>query len=208
MASVKVVNKDGGDAGSMDLSDAVFDVQPNPTLIHQVVVAMQAAKRQGNAETKNRSQVAGGGQKPFRQKGTGNARRGSIREPHLRGGGVVFGPHKRSYRQDLPVKSRRKALCCMLSERVRSNTLRVLDSLVVEQPKTKPFAQLVANLGAKDKKTLFIMADKNDNTLLSARNLPKVEIRTAADLNALDVLQANEVVLVSDAVDKLQERLT
>ncbi|MCL4216101.1 MAG: 50S ribosomal protein L4 [Candidatus Hydrogenedentes bacterium] len=208
MASVKVVNKDGGDAGSMDLNDAVFGVQPNPTLVHQVVVAMQAAKRQGNAETKNRSQVAGGGQKPFRQKGTGNARRGSIREPHLRGGGVVFGPHKRSYRQDLPVKSRRKALCCMLSERVRSNTLRVLDSLVIEQPKTKPFAQLVANLGAQGKKTLFITSDSNDNTLLSARNLPKVEIRTAADLNALDVLQASEVVLVGDAVDKLQERLT
>lgn len=207
MASAKVYRMDGSEAGSVELNDAIFNVDINPTILHDVVVALRNNKRQGNHETKTRDRVSGGGRKPYSQKGTGNARHGSTREPQMRGGGIVKGPHKRSYRQDVPLSFRRKALCCALTDRVKGQALCVLEGLECASPKTKPFAQMVGKLSPEGRKTLLVTADTNRNVLLSARNLPRVELRTASDLNALDVLSAQRVVVVRDALAKLEERL-
>jgi len=207
MASVKLYSKDGAERGSVDVSDAVFGVEPNSKLIHDVAVALQNAKRQGNAQTKTRAAVSGGGRKPFRQKGTGNARQGSSREPQMRGGGTVFGPQKRSYRQAVPTQSRRKALCCALSDRVRTNSLCVIEALECAEPKTKPFAELMGKVAPEGRKTLLVAADQDPNVALSVRNIPRVQIITAADLNALDVLNAVQVVVAQGALPKLEERL-
>ena len=207
MASASIVDMGGSDLGSLELNDAVFGESPNPGLVHEAAVALMNARRQGNASTKTRREVRGGGAKPFRQKGTGRARQGSTREPQMRGGGVVFGPHRRSYRRDVSVRVKRKALCCVLSDRVRRNALCILDALQCESPKTKPFAAMVSRLSPDAKKTLFVTAGKDPNVLLSARNLPRVAVRTAADLNMLDVLRAQRVILVRDALAQLEERL-
>ena len=208
MPSVKVYTMEGAEAGTVALNDAVLGVEPNSTVIHEVVLAVQAAKRQGNAETKTRKDVSGGGKKQYRQKGTGNARHGSTREPQMRHGGTVFGPHKRSYRQHVPVALRRKALCCALSDRVRTEMLCVLDKLDFPKPKTKPFAQMLGKLSPDGKNTLFVTADADRSAVLSARNLPRVNVTTAGDLNAVDVLNAARVVVVRDAVEKLEARLS
>lgn len=207
MASAKVFRMDGSEAGSIELNDAVFNVEVNPTMVHDVVVALQNNKRQGNHETKTRTEVSGGGRKPYKQKGTGSARHGSTREPIMRGGGVVWGPHKRSYRQEIPVSFRRKALAGVLSDRVRNEQLCVLESLEYKQPKTKPFAQLVGKLSPNGRKTLVVTAATDKNTLLSARNVPRVRLITASDVNALDVLGAQRIVVLKDAIAKLEERL-
>lgn len=207
MASAKVYRMDGSEAGTIDLNDAVFNVEVNPTMVHDVVVALQNNKRQGNHETKTRTQVSGGGAKPYKQKGTGNARHGSSREPMMRGGGIVAGPHKRSYRQTVPVSFRRKALAGVLSDRVRNDQLCVLESLEYAQPKTKPFAQLVGKLSPQGRKTLVVTSVTDKNTLLSARNVPRVRLIAAADVNALDVLGAQRIVVLKDAIAKLEERL-
>ncbi|HIJ65895.1 MAG TPA: 50S ribosomal protein L4 [Candidatus Hydrogenedentes bacterium] len=208
MASAKLLRQDGSEAGSVGLSDAVFDVEPNETLVHEVTVALMNSRRQGNASTKTRREVRGGGRKPFRQKGRGRARQGSIREPQMRGGGTVFGPHKRSYRQRIPREFRRKALCCVLSDRLRSEALSVLEPLVFAAPKTRPFAELLGTLGTAGKNALFVTADVDRNVIFSARNIPRVAVKTASDLNVLDVLQASRVFLAQDAVAKLEERLS
>lgn len=207
MPSAKIYKMDGTEVGSVDLNDAVFGVDVNPTLVHEVVVALQAAKRQGNAETKTRGEVSGGGAKPYRQKGTGNARHGSRRETQMRGGGTGFGPHKRSYRQKVPASFARKALCGALSERVRSESLLVLEALDFAAPKTREFAQMLANLKLENSKTLVVTDDLNRNALMSARNLQRVAMRTASDVNALDVLNAAQVVVVREAISKLEGRL-
>lgn len=207
MASAKVFKMDGSEAGTLDLDAGIFEVEPNATLVHEVVVGLRNAQRQGNASTKNRTEVRGGGKKPYRQKGTGSARHGSSREPQMRGGGVAWGPKKRSYKQKVPTAFRRKALCCVLSDRVRSDALYVLDSLTCDQPKTKPFADMVGKLSPDGKKTLFVTVETDDNVALSARNLKRVGLKTASDLNALDVLKYGRVVVVRDAVAKLEERL-
>lgn len=207
MASVRILKMDGTEAGSLDLNPAVFGAPANPILVHDVAVALQNAKRQGNAETKTRAQVSGGGAKPYAQKGTGMARHGSTREPEMRGGGSVWGPHKRSYRQNVPATFKRKALCSVLSERVRTEALCVLDDLACDAPKTKPMAEMFAKVVPSGKKTLFITADHNPNFLLSIRNLQRVAVTTAADLNAVDVLKAAQVVVEKAAVEKLEQRL-
>ncbi len=208
MASAKVYRMDGSEAGTVDLSEAVFGVEPNRQLIKEVVVALQANRRQGNAETKTRAEVSGGGIKPYRQKGTGGARHGSIREPIMRGGGTVWGPHKRSYRQDVPLAARRKALCMALSDRVRDEKLCVLDQLDCPAPKTKPVAAFTDALSVTGRGVLFITPEADRNFVLSSRNIPKVNVRSAHDVNALDVLQATKVIVVRGALNKLEERLS
>jgi len=208
MASAKLYKTDGSEAGTVDLNGSVFDVAVNDTLVHEVVVALQNARRQGNAETKTRREVRGGGAKPYRQKGTGSARHGSTREPQMRGGGTVFGPHKRSYRQKVTAAAKRKALCCTLSARARTGSLCVLEGVDCPEPKTKPFAEMVSRLVPDGKTTLFVTATADRNTMLSARNIPRVAIQTASDLNALDVLNVARVVVLQDAVATLEERLT
>lgn len=207
MASAKLYRMDGSEAGSIELNDAVFNVAVNPTMVHDVVVALRNNKRQGNHETKTRTEVSGGGRKPYKQKGTGNARHGSTREPMMRGGGVVWGPHKRSYRQDPPVAFRRRALAGVLSDRVRNDQLCVLEALQYKEPKTKPFAQLVGKLSPRGRTTLVVTAAADKNILLSARNVPRVRLVPASDVNALDVLGAQRIVVVKDAIAKLEERL-
>jgi large subunit ribosomal protein L4 len=199
---------DGSEQGSVDLNDAVFGADASPAIVHQVVVALRNAKRQGNAETKTRKQVRGGGAKPFRQKGTGNARQGSTREPQMRGGGVVFGPHKRSYRQQVPATFRRKALSSALSDRVRDGRLCVLTELACETPKTKPFADMIGKISSDGARTLVVLPASNKNVLLSMRNIDRVSVTTAQDINALDVVGASRVVVVQDAIQTLEERLS
>jgi large subunit ribosomal protein L4 len=208
MATAKVYTMDGRELDPIDLNDAIFGVEPNGPLVHDVAVALMAARRQGNAATKTRKDVRGGGKKPYRQKGTGNARRGSSREPQMRGGGTVFGPHPRSYRQNVPIRVRRRALCCALSERVRNDALCVLDALAFAAPKTKSFVGVLNLVSPTRKKTLFVTADVDHNLLLSSRNVQKVFVRRADDLNALDVLDAARIVIVRNALTKLEERLS
>lgn len=208
MATAKVYTMDGRELEPIQLNPAVFDVEPNETLVHEVAVALMNAKRQGNAQVKDRSMVSGGGIKPFRQKGTGRARQGSSREPQMKGGGTVFGPQKRGYRQNVPTRTKRTALCSVLSARVRDDALLVLDSLALDAPKTKAFAEMMQLISPDHKRTLFVMPGVNKNVMLSARNLAKVEIKTAAELNTLDVLNAYRVVLVRDAVASLEGRLS
>lgn len=208
MATAKVYTMDGQQLEPIQLNPAVFDVEPNETVVHQVAVALMNAKRQGNAQVKDRSMVSGGGIKPFHQKGTGRARQGSSREPQMKGGGTTFGPQRRGYRQNIPTRTRRLALCSVLSARVRDDALLVLDSLALDVPKTKRFAEMMQLISPDHKRTLFVMPGVDKNVMLSARNLPKIEIKTAADLNALDVLNAYRVVLVRDAVASLEGRLS
>ena len=208
MPSVKTIKSDGSAGRAVKLNDGIFGVEANGTLVHQVVVAIQNARRQGNAETKTRKEVRGGGAKPFRQKGTGRARQGSSREPHMRGGGTVFGPHRRSYRQKTPVKMKRKALCCALSDRVRGDALSVLDSLTLDGPSTKPMRELFANISPEGRRTLLVTGAHDENALISSRNIPRLIVRTACDINALDILSAHRVVLVKDAVEALEKRLS
>jgi len=208
MASATLYTMDGSDLGSVDLNDAVFSAETNSTMVHEVAVALMNARRQGNASTKTRREVRGGGAKPFRQKGTGRARQGSSREPQMRGGGAVFGPHRRSYRQKVTARARRTALRCALSDRLREERLCVLEALACDVPKTKPMAAMVGRFSPDGKKTLFVTAASDSNVLLSLRNLPRVAIRTAADLNVLDVLDAQRAVVVQEALAKLEERLT
>jgi len=208
MASAKVYKADGSPGAEANLNDSIFDVEPNVGLVHQVAVALMNNTRQGNAETKVRKEVRGGGAKPFRQKGTGRARQGSSREPHMRGGGTVFGPHKRSYRKPVPLKMRRKALCCVLTDRLRSEQLCVLDGFSVDTSRTAPVSEMWANVAPEGRKTLLVSANYDKNLVDSARNLSRLTVRTAADVNALDVLDAKRVIVTKEALPVLEERLT
>lgn len=208
MASLKLINTEGAEQGTVEASDRVFSAAPNQVLVHDVVMALQAAQRQGTHKTKTRREVRGGGAKPFRQKGTGRARQGSIREPQMRGGGTVHGPVPRSYRQNVPVRMRRQALCCVLSERVRAERLSVLTGLKVEAPKTKPFVGMMAKISPEGRKTLVVTVGVEKNLTLSARNLSQVTLRTVSDLNALDVLSAVRVIVQEEALKPLEERLS
>lgn len=209
MASIaKSFTKDGAEGAEVELSDAVFGIDLNKPLVHQVAVALMNNKRQGNAETKVRKEVRGGGRKPFRQKGTGQARQGSSREPHMRGGGTVFGPHKRSYRTSVPVKMRRKALCCMLTDRARNDALCVLEEISLDAPKTRPMIELIEKVSPEGRKTLLVTATHDANVLRSAQNIAPLTVRTASDVNALDVLDAKRVIVVKDALKALEDRLT
>lgn len=208
MVTLKVVNMQGVEQDVLEASEKVFDVVTSETLVHDVVVGMLAARRQGTHSTKTRGEVSGGGIKPFRQKGTGRARRGSSREPHMRGGGTIFGPHPRDYRNNITVAMKRKALCALLTDRVRTDRLCVLKDFQLDQPKTKAFADILGKVAPESRRTLVVMADYDPKTLLSSRNIPNVEVRTAADVNALDVIYATRVVLQSEALPKLEERLS
>jgi large subunit ribosomal protein L4 len=208
MATAPSYKADGSEGPKVKLNKAVFDVEPNVGLVHQIAVSMMLNKRMGNHETKTRDEVRGGGKKPYAQKGTGNARHGSSREPQMRGGGTVWGPHKHSYRQGVPIRMKRKALCCVLTDRVRNDALCVIDAFGSgKSPKTKPVADFVAKINPEGRKALIVAPEHNPALLASARNLPRVTVRTAADLNVLDVLGARRVIVMKDALARLEERL-
>ncbi len=206
MPKLTLVNQEGSQVGDIELSDDVFGIEPNNHVLHEVVVMQQASKRQGTHATKNRSEVSGGGRKPWRQKGTGRARHGSIRSPQWVGGGVVFGPTPRNYRYKLPKKVRRLALKSAYSTKVKENNLIVVDALTIEAPKTKEMAAILNNLEA-DKKALIVMHEYDDAVVLSARNIPGVTVKTASDVKVLDILGHDKLIMTKDAAEKVEEVL-
>ncbi|GEK34077.1 50S ribosomal protein L4 [Kurthia sibirica] len=205
MTKVNVLSQTGSSVGEIELNDTIFGIEPNESVIFDAVIAQRASLRQGTHKVKNRSEVAGGGRKPWRQKGTGRARQGSIRSPQWRGGGVVFGPTPRSYSYKLPKKVRRLALKSVLSTKVAATEVVVLDGLVVA-PKTKDFVKVLSDLSI-DSKVLFVTADLDENVVLAARNIQGVKVLTATGINVLDLMSHNKVVFTKAAVEKVEEVL-
>jgi len=196
-------NMDGEEVGAIELHDRVFGVPMNQSVVHQVMVAQRANARKGTASTKTRSMVAGGGRKPWRQKGTGRARQGSIRSPQWRGGGVVFGPHPRSYKQHTPKKMRRLAIRCLLSEKVTMGCLTVMDQLTMERPSTKKLKSILHNLSAGS--SVLIALEHMEQTVhRSARNLGKVRVAPVSLLNVIDLLNYDHLIVTQDAVQKAE----
>ena len=203
MATVSVYNMEGKEVGTMDLNDAVFGVEVNEHLVHMAVVAQLANKRQGTQKAKTRSEVSGGGRKPWRQKGTGHARQGSTRSPQWKGGGVVFAPVPRDYSFKLNKKEKRAALKSALTSRVESGKLIVLDELKLDEIKTRKFKAVMDNL--KVNKALVVLADKDEKVIKSARNLPTVGTTQVELINVYDILKGDTLVLTKDAVAKIEE---
>lgn len=206
MPKVAVYNMEGKQVGELELNDAIFGVKVNHDLMHKVVVSQLANRRQGTVATKNRSLVRGGGRKPWRQKGTGRARQGSIRSPQWVGGGVVFGPTPRDFSYRLPKKARRAALKSALSAKVQAGDFIVLDELVVKQPKTKTMVAILNALGV-DKKPLVVTGEWDKNVELSTRNIPGAVVAKSQGLNVYDILNASKMVITKDAILKLEEVL-
>ncbi|WP_135556524.1 50S ribosomal protein L4 [Paenibacillus cymbidii] len=206
MPKVSVYNVSGAQVGEIELADSVFGIEPNKYALHDAVVMQQASQRLGTHKVKGRSEVRGGGRKPWKQKGTGRARQGSIRAPQWKGGGVVFGPTPRSYGFKLPKKVRRLAIKSALSSKVAENEIIVLDQLSFSQPKTKEFVAVLNNLKV-GKKALVVAADFDDNVALSARNVPGVKFVTAEGINVLDVLVHDKLIITKAAVEKVEEVL-
>lgn len=201
-----VYNQAGEIVGQIQVSDAVFGVPFNGPLVHQAVAAQQANSRQGNASTKGRSEVSGSGRKIFRQKGTGRARHGDRRAPIFRGGGVVFGPKPRSFRQALPRKMRRQAIRCALSAKVTDEELVVVEGLSLTTPNTRQIAQMLGALGAASS-ALVIIPEVDQAVILSARNLPRVKTTLARLLNSVDLLSHRNVVMTVEAVRQVENWL-
>ena len=204
MVQVPVHNVKGEVVDHLELSEGVFGVPPNQAVVHQAVVRQQANARLGTASTKTRAQVAGGGRKPFRQKGTGRARRGSARSPLLKGGGVTFGPQPRSYRQAMPKKMRRLAIRCVLSSKVADGELIVVDELALSEPKTKEMAGILANLGIASS-TLIVTQEPDPNVYKSARNLERTKTLPANLLNVVDLLSHKTLIITVAAVRRVEE---
>ncbi|MFT9598446.1 50S ribosomal protein L4 [Mesobacillus sp.] len=206
MPKVALFNQAGSQVGDIELNDSVFGIEPNNHVMFEAVVMQRASLRQGTHKTKIRSEVAGGGRKPWKQKGTGRARQGSIRSPQWRGGGTVFGPVPRSYSYKLPKKVRRLAIKSALSSKVQSENILVLESLAFEAPKTKEFKTVLSGLSV-NKKVLIVTAGLEENVALSARNIPGVTVVTADGINVLDVLNHDKLIMTKAAVEKVEEVL-
>ena len=203
MANVSVYNMEGKEVGALELNDAVFGVEVNEHLVHLAVVAQLANKRQGTQKAKTRSEVSGGGRKPWRQKGTGHARQGSTRSPQWKGGGVVFAPTPRDYTIRLNKKEKRAALRSALTSRVQDNKFIVVDELKFDEIKTKKFQNVMDNL--KVSKALVVLADNDQNTVLSARNIAGVKTSQVGTINVYDILKYNTVVATKAAVASIEE---
>ena len=203
MANVSVYNMEGKEVGTMELNDAVFGVEVNEHLVHMAVVQQLANNRQGTQKAKTRSEVSGGGRKPWRQKGTGHARQGSTRAPQWTGGGVVFAPVPRDYSFKMNKKEKRAALKSALTSKVQDAKLIVVDELKLDAIKTKAFATVMSNLNVN--KGLVVLAENDANVVLSARNMADVNTTLVNNINVYDVVNAKTVVLTKDAVEKIQE---
>ena len=204
MANLKVMDQNGKDSGEVTLNDKVFGIEPNESVVFEAIIRQRAGKRQGTSKVKNRSAVRGGGKKPWRQKGTGRARQGSIRAPQWRGGGTVFGPTPRSYAYTMPRKQRRLAIKSVLSQKMIDKDLIVLDRLTMSAPKTKELVSMLNGLNADGK--VLIVSDDN-NVQLSARNLTKVKVVPVNGLNVEDAVNYGKLILDQDAVKKIEEVL-
>ncbi|WP_435922613.1 50S ribosomal protein L4 [Paenibacillus sp. DYY-L-2] len=206
MPKVALFNVSGSQVGEVELNDAVFGIEPNVHVLHDAVVMQRASLRAGTHKVKGRSEVRGGGRKPWKQKGTGRARQGSIRAPQWVGGGTVFGPTPRSYAFKLPKKVRRLAIKSALSSKVIDQDIIVLDALSLNAPKTKEFAAILNNLKV-DRKALVVAPAYDDNVALSARNIPGVKFVAAEGINVLDVLTHDKLIITKEAVQKVEEVL-
>ena len=203
MANVSVYNMEGKEVGTMELNDAVFGVEVNDHLVHAVVVAQLANKRQGTQKAKTRSEVSGGGRKPWRQKGTGHARQGSTRAPQWTGGGVVFAPTPRDYTIKLNKKERRLALKSVLTAKVQENKFIVLDELKFDEIKTKNFQAVLNNLNVN--KAMVVINDNDKNVVMSAKNIPNVITAQTNTINVYDILNHNKFIVTKDALSKISE---
>lgn len=203
MSKINVVDMAGKVVSELELNDAVFGIEPNKTAMHSAVVNYLANQRQGTQSTLTRTEVRGGGRKPWRQKGTGHARQGSTRAPQWKGGGVVFAPTPRDYSFKLNKKEKRAALKSVLTSRVQDNKLIVLDELKFDAIKTKEFKKVMDNL--KVDKAMVVIGGQDENVILSARNLPRVNTAVAENINVYDILKGDTLVLTKDAVAKIEE---
>ncbi|WP_413527512.1 50S ribosomal protein L4 [Marinilactibacillus psychrotolerans] len=206
MPTVALYKQDGTQNGEVTLNDAVFGIEPNDSVVFDAITMQRASLRQGTHAVKNRSAVRGGGRKPWRQKGTGRARQGSIRSPQWRGGGVVFGPTPRSYSYKLPKKVRRLAIRSVLSSKVLDKELIVVEGLNFDAPKTKEFRAVLTNLDV-NKKVLVVLENDNDFAALSARNLPGVKIVAPNNVSVLDVVAHDNLIITKAALEKVEEAL-
>jgi large subunit ribosomal protein L4 len=204
MAETALYDRSGAQIGTVELPDELFGQPVNTALIHQAVVAQLAGRRVGTHDTKTRGEVAGGGRKPYRQKGTGRARQGSIRAPHYRGGGTVFGPTPRSYAQRLPRKMRRAALAGALSAKLGDSAIKVVDSFALAEIKTRDFLGVLEALQATGR-VLVVAPVRDDKLVLSARNLPAVEVILADSLNVVEVMKADTVLIEQAAIGRMTE---
>ena len=203
MATVSVYNMEGNEVGTIDLNDAVFGVEVNEHLVHMAVVSQLANKRQGTQKAKTRSEVSGGGRKPWRQKGTGHARQGSTRAPQWTGGGVVFAPVPRDYSFKMNKREKRAALKSALTSRVEENKFIVIDEINFEEAKTKNFANILKNLDVS--KALVVLEDDNKNAELSARNIADIKTAKTNTINVYDILKYNTVITTKAVVAKIEE---
>lgn len=203
MPTVGLFNKEGQKVGDMQLAETVFSANISETAVHQVVVALLANKRQGTQSAKTRAEVSGGGIKPWRQKGTGRARQGSIRAPQWIHGGIVFAPKPRSYRVSIPKSMRRVAMKSVLTSKVQENEMIVLDELSLEAPKTKEMIKMINAFEVK--KALIITSESNENVYKSARNIPGVAVIPANNINVYDLLKYEKLIITKDAVSKIEE---
>lgn len=204
MANLEIIDQKGKSAGNVDLNEEIFGIEPNESVVFDAIIRQRAGKRQGTSAVKNRSAVRGGGKKPWRQKGTGRARQGSIRAPQWRGGGTVFGPTPRLYKMDMPRKARRLAMKSVLSQKVADNDLIILDQLTLEAPKTKELKAILDNANVSGK-VLVVSDDKN--VQLSGKNLPKVKVVPVNGLNVVDAVDYQKLVLTQDAIKRIEEVL-
>src|SRR2546427_5344516 len=200
MPSTTVYNMAAKSAETLELSEEVFGVTPNVAVLHQVVTAQLVNRRQGNAPTKTRSEVSGGGRKPYKQKGTGRARQGSIRAPQFRHGGVVFGPRPKEFHQDVPKKMRRLAIKSALSDKVANEQLIVLMDLALESPRTKEMLALLAKLPVNGKKILMMLPKRDENIVLSTRNIPSAKVQHVSSINVVELLKHDCVIMPVETV--------
>ncbi|NIT37258.1 MAG: 50S ribosomal protein L4 [candidate division Zixibacteria bacterium] len=197
----------GRETGEVELADDVFGVRPRSDLVHACVVSQLAARRAGSAKTKTRAEARGGGRKPYRQKGTGHSRQGSIRSPQWRGGGVAFGPAPRKFGKNIPRKVRRAAFKSALSDKVRDGRLRIIDRLQFDEYRTKGVVEILADMELLDAKVLFVMDEKNEKFVRSAANVPTVTVRHAGNVSIYEVVDADELVLTEAAAKALERKL-
>ncbi len=202
---VKVHNQEGVEVGTVELKAEIFEIEPNEAVVHQYVVNYLARQRQGTASTKTRKEISGGGKKPWRQKGTGRARAGTIRSPLWRGGGTVFGPSPRTYGSAFPKQMKRLAIKSVFSDKAKSDRIRVLDQITLGEAKTKHMAAIIGKLNLDGKKCLILDEGKNLTVTLSCRNLQKVTYGRAALANGYELLNADYIVFTKAGLDKAQE---
>jgi large subunit ribosomal protein L4 len=204
MSSARVVDQAGVETGTVELPEAIFGIEPNGPVMHQALIRQLANGRQGTSSTKTRSDVRGGGRKPYRQKGTGRARQGSTRSPQWEGGGIVFGPHPRSFRIDMPRKQRRLALRSALSAKAQDGGLLVLEGFELEAPRTKVVADLIRSVDSP-RKVLVVLGSHNEMLEKSARNIPEVRLTLAGNQSVRDILGADTVLVTRDAIEHIEE---